>query len=119
MKVPEGCNKCQYYTICDPAGCVIENEKMKMKSCKLNAIVYDAFFEGIGIWQKKMLELDLDMLLKGVNVLGSAGILALLRYVTDKVAAAKIMIDRNNNGIPDEEETTDVRCKEGENNVCK
>ena len=28
-----------------------------MKSCKLNAIVYDAFFEGIGIWQKKMLEL--------------------------------------------------------------
>ena len=57
VKVPEGCNKCQYYTICDPAGCVIENEKMKMKSCKLNAIVYDAFFEGIGIWQKKMLEL--------------------------------------------------------------
>lgn len=29
------------------------------------------------------------------------------------------MIDRNNNGIPDEAETTDVRCKEGENNVCK
>lgn len=63
--------------------------------------------------------LDLDMLLKGVNVLGSAGILALLRYVTDKVAATKIMIDRNNNGIPDAEETADEISKVGDNHVCK
>lgn len=63
--------------------------------------------------------LDLDMLLKGVNVLGSAGILALLRYVTDKIASTKIMLDHNNNGIPDEKETIDVSSKEGENNVCK
>lgn len=68
--------------------------------------------------------LDLDMLLKGVNVLGSAGILALLRYVTDKVASTKIIIDRNNNGIPDDEETNITEAealidKEGEQNVCK
>lgn len=63
--------------------------------------------------------LDLDMLLKGVNVLGSAGILALLRYVTDKIASTKIMLDHNNNGVADEKETIDVSSKEGENNVCK
>lgn len=68
--------------------------------------------------------LDLDMLLKGVNVLGSAGILALMRYVTDKVASTKIIIDRNNNGIPDGEElgddkTNEVSSKVGDNNVCK
>lgn len=68
--------------------------------------------------------LDLEMLLKGVNVLGSAGILALLRYVTDKVASTKIIIDRNNNGIPDDEELCDdkpneVSSKVGDNNVCK
>jgi hypothetical protein len=48
--------------------------------------------------------LDLDMLLKGVNVLGSAGVLAVIRYVTDKISNTKIIIDRNNNGIPDDEE---------------
>ncbi|CAK7048132.1 radical SAM protein [uncultured Phascolarctobacterium sp.] len=57
IKVPEICTGCRFYTICDPAGCVIENAEMKMRSCKLNTIVYNAFFEGIGIWQKKMMNL--------------------------------------------------------------
>lgn len=53
IKIPEVCKKCQYYNICDPAGCVIESEQMKMKSCKVNKIVYEAFFKGIEMLQRK------------------------------------------------------------------
>ena len=49
-------------------------------------------------------KLDLPLLLQGVQVLGSAGVLALLRYITDVISGTKIMIDKNHNGVPDEEE---------------
>ena len=55
-------------------------------------------------------KLDLPLLLQGVQVLGSAGVLALLRYVTDVISGTKIMIDKNHNNIPDEleQQTPDV-----------
>lgn len=53
------------------------------------------------LWLAK---LDLMMLLEGIKPLSGAGFLALIKYITDVTAETKIMIDANNNGIPDDEE---------------
>lgn len=89
-------------------------EKMHMINfvCIYLCILFTLFLVG-WLYQWIILgKLELMMLLEGIKPLGGAGFLALMKYITDVTSDTKIMIDKNNNGIPDEEES-------GDNNVCE
>lgn len=47
VKIPIWCKECPYLFICDPAGCVVENEDNKMESCKINKMIYGTFLEAL------------------------------------------------------------------------
>lgn len=91
-----------------------EIKKMHMINfvCIYLCLLFTLFLIGWTYQWLWLAKLDLPLLLEGVQVLGSAGVLALVRYVTDVVSGTKIMIDRNHNGIPDDEEQgVDIHAK--------
>lgn len=47
IKIPAWCKECPYLFICDPAGCVVEDETSKKDSCKINKMIYQTFFEAL------------------------------------------------------------------------
>lgn len=47
IKIPIWCQDCPYLFICDPAGCVVEDEISKKDSCKINKKIYQTFFEAL------------------------------------------------------------------------
>lgn len=47
ISIPQWCKGCSYQNICDPTGCVVETEENKKDSCKINKIIYRAFYNAL------------------------------------------------------------------------
>lgn len=46
-KVPTFCKGCKFMNICDTCLCVLEDEDLKRKSCRINKMIYQSFYDGL------------------------------------------------------------------------